>query len=140
MTLGAAVATLNGAGLGPELDQRVRGLDELSATVLREKHGIRIDRTLCPRIRSVGLPLGTDDPLAQMVSTQFPGASVFTSFEPDAMELLFDVHNLPLEYLLAHELAERAYEAGSSFERRLWHLPRRLYAGMESTRLIENSA
>lgn len=127
--LNGVVQSLQATGLGAELERRLRGLDELSGAVLREKHGIRIDRTLCPRVRSVGLPLGTGDPLLALIAAQFPGAAVFTSFEPNAIEILFDVHNLPLEYLLVHELAEPAYTRSSSFERRLWHMPRKLRAG-----------
>ena len=103
-----------------------------AASVVSLRGGFGVDRALSPQSREIGLPLGDADPLAPLVREFMPGATLFRSFDPNAIEIVYDARNLAAEDLASHQRTKRDWLAASDLERKvLFPFPRRYVARSE---------
>jgi hypothetical protein len=125
VSLEACVAAIASTSHLQALECHLRELAGLATGACVLNTGVRLDAQLSPRVLAVGLPDQCHNSLLDLIKRNLPGTDVYQALEPDSVEFIFDAQNLRADQLQNHQLGAKPYQQATSFERYLWHFPRR---------------
>lgn len=119
------------------MSKHLKALETVAATVVRMKPGR--DKRLSPEVYTIGLPEGEKDVVAPWIQELFPHAQITYGFDPEGIEIVYDVCNISGEQLMTYEGTKEAYNDASVVELKLMHHPRRLTAQAEYAKVASGN-
>jgi hypothetical protein len=99
-------------------------LMEMAASVAMRRPDVNLDGARCRHWLRIGLPQGTHDPYQQFLEDLFPRVTFYHSWNPDAVEVVYEIRNLSLDELQLYTLNKPHYEQWEPAVRAaFWHYP-----------------